>query len=81
MLDGRFYPAQARRRGMSVHLADDTVETVCRNITGQSCPEICINDTKNCDHIYELFEKAAAAFETLLPEKSSFEKFPPRKEH
>ena len=81
MLNGRFYPAQARRRGMSVHLADDTVDAVCRNIMGQSCPEICINDTENCGNIYDLFEKTAAAFETLLPEKSSFEKFPARNGH
>ena len=44
-----------------------------RMIRNQSCPEVCINDTENCENIYELFEETAKAFETLLPEKSSFE--------
>ena len=79
MLNGRFCPDQARRRGTSVHLDEKTVDTVCRMIRNRSCPEICINDTENCENIYELFEETAKAFEAVLPEKSSFEKNTPKK--
>ena len=74
MLNGRFYPDQTVRRGLCVHLDDKTADMVCGMIRNQSCPEICINDTKGCENIYELFGETAKEFETLLPEKSSFEK-------
>ena len=73
MLEGHFYPAREKRRGVSVNLTGAELDRTCRTITGRSLPEICINDT-NCDDISRLFEKVAEAFETLLPEKSSFEK-------
>jgi hypothetical protein len=74
MLNGRFHPDQARRKGTSVHLDDKTVDMVCRMIRDRSCPEICINDTENCENITDLFGEVTKAFETLLPAKSSFEK-------
>ena len=79
MLDGHFYPAHERQRGSSVYLTDNTADRVCRTITGQSCPVFCINDQPGSDDIFQLFGKAAEAFETLLPEKSSFEKNPEQK--
>ncbi|MBE6373976.1 MAG: capsular biosynthesis protein [Lentisphaerae bacterium] len=74
MLEGRFYPAHERRRGICVNLREDTVKPMCGIIVGQSYPEVCINDTPGCTDIFRLFGKVTEAFETLLPEKSSFEK-------
>ncbi|MBP5181924.1 MAG: Stealth CR1 domain-containing protein [Lentisphaeria bacterium] len=74
MLEGRFYPAHERRRGLCVNLTKDTVKTVCGTIRGQTCPEVCMNDTPGCEDVFRLFGDVAEAFETLLPEKSSFEK-------
>ena len=78
MLDGRFYPAHERHRGICVNLTKDTVKTVCETIVGQSYPTVCMNDSPGCEDVFRLFGKVAEAFETLLPEKSSFEKDPGR---
>ena len=54
------------------------VGKVCETIVRQSCPEICINDAKSSEDMYRLFADVGKAFGTLLPEKSSFEKFSER---
>jgi len=74
MLEGRFYPVNEKRRGITVALNGSEVDRVCNSIVRQSCPEICINDAKTDEDIFGLFAEVAKAFETLLPERSSFEK-------
>ena len=74
MLEGRFYPVNEQRRGITVTLNGAEVDRVCATIVGQRCSEICINDAKVKEDIFGLFAEVGKAFETLLPEKSSFEK-------
>lgn len=76
MLNGCFCPVHEKRCGISVYLTESTVGMICQSITRQIWPEICINDTPDCKNIFALFEETAKAFDILLPEKSSFEKFP-----
>ena len=74
MLEGRFYPVNEKRLGITVTLNSSEVDRVCRTIVRQSCPAICINDSKTDEDIFGMFAEVAKAFETLLPEKSDFEK-------
>ena len=78
MLKGRFVPANEKRRGLTFVLNGAEVDKVCKTIVRQSCPEICINDAKSNEDMFRLFEDVGKAFGTLLPEKSSFEKFSER---
>lgn len=74
MMEGRFQPANEQRRGISVMLDEAELDGVCKAITGQSYPEICINDAGGREDMFRLFGEVAEAFEMLLGEKSSFEK-------
>ena len=71
---GCFYPTHESKIGKNFSLSPDNVENVCEAIKGQQYPQICINDTiKNTAPEY-CISKIIAAFETILPKKSSFEK-------
>ena len=55
-------------------IADDTIDTLCHAITTQSHDMLCMNDGQYPVDFDALRQRLAAAFETILPEKSSFEK-------
>jgi len=74
MISGKFYPANEKRRGFFVLINDGTIARICDTITRQLSPQLCLNDKMSCPDLDQCFEKVAEAFNTLLPEKSSFEK-------
>ena len=55
-------------------LSDETVDRVCADIRNRVRPQICINDTDRIADPARCFAAVAAAFDAILPEKSSFEK-------
>jgi hypothetical protein len=71
---GVFYPAHESKIGKNSSLGPDNVENVCEAIKSQQYPQICINDTNNNTEPEYCISKIIAAFETILPIKSSFEK-------
>ena len=74
MVKGDFVPLNEKRRGQTILLDDAKLENACRLISSQACPQICINDSESITDPDGAFRRLAAAFEAILPDKSSFEK-------
>jgi len=74
MAKGDFVPLNEKRRGETVLLDDSNLERACRLVASQAHPQLCINDSERIADPEECFRRVAAAFESILPEKSSFEK-------
>ena len=69
---GNFSPYNTDNLVCSVN--ENTVDLVCSSIKNQSNDMICVNDGANESNFHHLSEELKSAFETILPEKSSFEK-------
>ena len=75
MISGRFYPANANRRGMFVTIDDSKYITqICDAIRQQTSPMLCISEKNTGPEMEQCFLDMSQAFGKLLPEKSSFEK-------
>lgn len=73
---GRFYPVHEKNRGQNVEISSNTLGWICQLIREQSVPQICINDTQNNDTNFAVsMARICEAFDAILPEKSSFEKY------
>ena len=71
---GSFYPSKPYSHGSHFNVSTRDLEYVCKLIREQSISQICINDTADNDDPEMVFQKIKMAFESILPEKSSFEK-------
>lgn len=69
---GSFSPYNTDNLVCSVN--ENTIDFLCNTIKTQSNDMICVNDGADENSFQQLSEKLKAAFETILPEKSSFEK-------
>ncbi len=74
MVKGDFVPLNEKRRGETVLLDDSNLERVCKLVASQAHPQVCINDSERISDPEGCFRRIAAAFERILPEKSSFER-------
>ena len=74
MAKGDFVPLNEKRRGETVLLDDKNLERVCKLVSSQAFPQVCINDSERISDPEGSFKRIAAAFESILPDKSSFEK-------
>ena len=74
MASGRFCPANEKRRGEFVTFDEKTLASVCGLVKKQKCPQLCLNDKGSDVTTGRCFEEIARAFESILPDKSSFEK-------
>ena len=72
MFSGRFYPAAPF--GNNYTITKDTFSAICNDIRKQSFPEICINDSGDEAEMRLCLDEIHKAFDSLLPDKSSFEK-------
>lgn len=70
---GEFVP-----RGMGdcalLTIKDDTIEDICRGIESRRHRMICINDSTEISDFEAVRDRLNAAFDKLLPQKSSYEK-------
>ena len=71
---GCFYPAHESKIGKNFSLSPENIEDVCEAIRNQLYPQVCINDTNNNTEPEYCISKIIAAFEAVLPVKSTFEK-------
>ncbi|MBO4887446.1 MAG: Stealth CR1 domain-containing protein [Firmicutes bacterium] len=55
-------------------VTDATIDSLCRTIRLQRHDMVCVNDPSEGTDVKLLSEKLRAAFDTILPQKSSFEK-------
>lgn len=74
MLKGNFVPDNEKRHGEYVSPDDGNVAQVCKLIRSQAIPQICLNDSERITDPEGCFRQIAEAFESILPEKSGFEK-------
>ena len=76
MISGQFSPINEKliRRGKSVLLDTESVGQICDAIRRQEYPLICINDTDSNKDAQRCFADVASAFDSILPDRSSFEK-------
>ena len=73
MVKGDFVPLNEKRRGETVLLDDSNIGRVCDLISSQAHPQVCINDSERISDVAGCYRRVAAAFEGILPGKSSFE--------
>lgn len=74
MVSGRFVPANEKLRGRFFTLGVDSLDSICDSIRNQTYGQICLNDKGSNSDPQAVFSAIASAFESILPEKSSFEK-------
>ena len=74
MVSGRFCPANEKRRGEFLLLDEQTLPRVCDVVRNQMAPQLCLNDKGGDVSTERCFREVALAFESILPERSSFEK-------
>ena len=73
--EGRFYPAHEKNLGIRVVMSPRSVGRAEELILGQSVPQICTNDTSLNTDYYTSCERVLKALSTILPTRSSFEKY------
>ncbi|MBR6832480.1 MAG: stealth family protein [Fibrobacter sp.] len=75
LADGNFYPTSLKKLGKKYDLG--VCSSAFEAIRNQSCNMVCLQDTEECD-VEDVFNQVKKnlidAFETVFPEKSSFEK-------
>ena len=70
---GEFAPTNILRYGKEFFMDDDSLNCLCEVLRGQQCKMICINDSSNIRDFERCRDSVKAAFEQILPQKSSFE--------
>ncbi len=74
LVTGRFHPVNDRRDGCHIGVCEANLDRACDAIKRRVKRQICLNDMGEVADPRHCFEALADAFETILPEKSSFEK-------
>lgn len=73
LVTGQFHPTSLKETHC-YHLRERWIPEVCRAIRNKQFSVICINDIGVIDDIASAASQIIAAFEDMMPEKSSFEK-------
>ena len=73
LMSGQFYPVSMKAQ-KCFHLREAWVPEVCHHIQEKTYAIICINDIGVIEDVTQTAAQLQAAFETVLPERSSFEK-------
>ena len=68
------YPTNEKRSGEFITLTEGTLNAACDTIRRRACRVVCLNDKGSNADPERCFAEVAGAFESILPEKSSFEK-------
>lgn len=75
LVEGRFYPKNILKCCKYYKMSDDeNIEDTCKDIMTMKHKMICLNDSSKVDSFEEKKKLLQEAFETILPEKSRFEK-------
>lgn len=72
MAEGNFVPMSSHS-GLCFHMTDEKVDSACNTIRKQQYSLICVNDTAIINDWQRAAEAVRQSFESILPEKSSFE--------
>lgn len=71
---GNFYPAAVERLGRVVPVSPQRLDDLCGLIESKTIPQICVNDSPLDTEPERCLQVVAKSMETLLPEKSLYEK-------
>ena len=74
LMSGKFHPANIAKGTCRYTLSDDSVEKLSAAIKSQKCDILVTADSDNVSDFEALVARTNAAFDTILPEKSSFER-------
>lgn len=72
---GKFYPGLLNKRGMRIQITPPYMDRIVEVITGQLTPQVCLNDTYLNSEAGECSRRIVSAFETIFPNKSTFETY------
>ena len=70
---GQFYPTRKERLGQNITITPKNTPWICKLIRNGAIPQICINDTKKNTDFDNSTKLIIEAFNSLLPNKSTFE--------
>lgn len=70
---GSFFPAHKKSLGSAVHYSDYNLQIIMGALKERSVPMICLNESEDSFITDNLTTSVCQAFESILPEKSSFE--------
>ena len=73
LMSGKFHPTNIVKGTCRYTLSDDSVEKLTAAIKSQKCDILVTADSDNVSDFEALVARINAAFDTILPEKSSFE--------
>lgn len=73
IMKGTFEPTNIFSYSREFYLQDENVDAVMRCISKQEAKLICLNDSKDIRDFEKQKKKICSAFETIFPQKSSFE--------
>jgi hypothetical protein len=71
---GRFYPTTKEKRGININVSPDMIKRAVDIIKNQLVPQVCLNDSEKNINAEFCNAELIKAFDTILPNKSSFEK-------
>lgn len=72
---GNFYPTNIDKLGRDVLVSPTKVDDICGLIESNTISQICVNDSYQNTDPEHCMQEIARSFDTLLPEKSLYEKF------
>lgn len=74
LAEGEFYPKNIRENTLCTDINRETYQNLCDSIKNQSYDIMVLNDSEDIEDFEAYRNKLEEAFESILPEKSSFEK-------
>lgn len=72
---GNFFPVRENRLGQILPITPQWLEKICWLIENQATAQLCVNDSSDNTEPERCQKALKKAFESILPEKSSFEKY------
>lgn len=73
-MNGSFHPGKPYSHGSHINISSQYIGEVCSIIKNQSQSQICLNDSEHNDNPELCFSEIQKAFDSILPEKSGFER-------
>lgn len=70
---GMFFPAHRKDLGLLLHYSDYNSELILETLRNPRVPVVCLNETEDSIVSENLTSSVCQAFESILPDKSSFE--------
>ena len=72
-MKGSFEPTNIFSYAEEFHIGDGNIERLCNAIRNRKYKMICVNDDIAVENVDTIIKKVREAFDSILPEKSSYE--------